>query len=301
MASDRRIDFSDIDTGLLRFCLQHGRVDGPTVIPDRDPNDYRWLREAFDSLEGDVQHMIKDVCTVQSFLSGSTVNMSEVEEALSSIQYYVEDIDNANDLEKINGIPPVVAVTTHANVSPAARSNALWVIATVAGNNPKGQASLLGHGALDATVTLLNNPDILRVKALSAVSAIVRDNLIGATRLLSLDPHLATLTTLVSDPDSGVQMRALLVLKHVLRLLPTLAESVGTIEFIHKISQCLAIINPDVRDRACELLLSMEPILRRLPRNEKTSLNNEIIKALAGMSPDEDKTQLNQLQALVMH
>lgn len=36
--NERPMDFKNIDTGLLKFCLQHGFVGQQTQLPQRDPN-----------------------------------------------------------------------------------------------------------------------------------------------------------------------------------------------------------------------------------------------------------------------
>lgn len=102
-------------------------------------------------------------------LTSSNATPEELCDALESLEYYVEDVDNANglvnqlnfkayvhssDLNKINGIGPVISLLH--NVSPGVRKNAALVIASVASNNPAGQAVMLQAGAVPALVEMIN-------------------------------------------------------------------------------------------------------------------------------------------------
>jgi len=87
----------------------------------------------------------------------------------------VEDIDNACNLSKVGGLPPLLATLRG---SPHARLRALAaeVVAAVVQNNPVAQAALLEAGALDAVLSCARGDvDVeARAKALLALSCLVR-------------------------------------------------------------------------------------------------------------------------------
>ncbi len=91
------MNLGSIDLGLLRFCLQLD--DGPAkgterVIPERDPEDYKWLRKALDSLKTDADRI---KCCVSNF-SRPDASPQDILLALEELHFLVEDIDNANGL-----------------------------------------------------------------------------------------------------------------------------------------------------------------------------------------------------------
>lgn len=82
-----------IDFALLKFCLEHN--DSPnlreTSIPNRDANDYAWLREVMDSLPDPVKQMKECIKIIENDTDEETIM-----HALEILQDLVEDIDNAN-------------------------------------------------------------------------------------------------------------------------------------------------------------------------------------------------------------
>jgi hsp70-interacting protein len=169
------MNFSAIDKGLLRFCLEHSdgpRHEIPSNIPQRDPADYVWLREALNNLEDDVQKMKRLV----EVLKKEDTKDTEKAYALEELQYLVEDIDNAQDLHKIEGYVPVLRLLSSPDTD--VRRWATWVISTCAQNNPWAQQRALEKGTLPRILNLLKTEkdEGVVAKALAAVSALLREN-----------------------------------------------------------------------------------------------------------------------------
>ncbi|KAM9976764.1 hypothetical protein ACTFIR_010610 [Dictyostelium discoideum] len=177
----------DIGPGLLKFCLTHS--DSPnlkeTVLPeDRDPKDYDWLRQAFDNLEDDAKKMKK---LLEIFDETKPENQSlSVEErenkyitSLETLQFYIEDIDNAGDFIKIGGIPVLIKLLTPLSGSSSGgdkvRADAATCLSTITQSEETIQAYLHSLGVLDLAVKQLQkeiNP-LVREKFLSLISSLL--------------------------------------------------------------------------------------------------------------------------------
>jgi len=121
------VNFGGIGLGLLRFCIQHsdGNI-GETDLSQygRDPADYQWLKDALGNLENDSQRMKKLVTKLKE-----CQNTTEIVYALEGIQYFVEDLDLANDLVKLDGLKLIVSFLTHENADVRRWSS--WLIASL--------------------------------------------------------------------------------------------------------------------------------------------------------------------------
>jgi len=99
----------NIPPGLIRFCLEHGDNPEAAVNPNRDPRDYEWLREALGNLESDYDKMKKIVSKLTE-LEGKEdeASIGRTIVSLEELQYYIEDIDNANELHKMGGLALII-------------------------------------------------------------------------------------------------------------------------------------------------------------------------------------------------
>jgi hypothetical protein len=97
--------------------------------------------------------------------------------ALEELIFFVEDLDNANDLRKLDSegraVATVVALLGHAD--PRVCHWAAWVVSTIAQNNPRGQADVLLAGAWPLLMKLLATEDAeyARNKEIGAISALM--------------------------------------------------------------------------------------------------------------------------------
>jgi hypothetical protein len=168
---------NSIDFALLRFCLQH--KDSPNLQEtkiERDPKDYEWLKNVFNSLPSVAKQIAKCVDTIAND-TDETNKILALEELLDM----VDDIDIANDLAKA-GLGEIAKAMTYQlgqNNENAIkiRERACWIMSTLAQNNPYCQNELLKQGVLPIVAQLYQSeihPKIVH-KLLSVVSAMVRD------------------------------------------------------------------------------------------------------------------------------
>jgi len=104
-------------------------------------------------------------------------NTNEVIYALEGIQYFVEDLDLAMNLVKLDGIKQIVSLLTHENADVRRWSS--WIVASLTQNNKNTQHILISqHDILNVlTKSILNETnDQVKDKQLYAISSVTSGN-----------------------------------------------------------------------------------------------------------------------------
>jgi len=203
----------NVNAALLKFCIEHS--DAPnlkeTKPPNRDPADYKWLREALDNLETDAEKMKK----LLKIITDPQSDRNKIIYSMEELQFYIEDLDNANDLDKIGGIVPIIAKLDDSDSE--IRYWAAYLLVTVVQNNPRGQTTVLERGALPKLVLLLEsetNNEVL-CKILSILSGLLRDHKLAQTKCIEAGVLERVINILERDNvNSKTKMRVVLVLRH---------------------------------------------------------------------------------------
>jgi len=136
--------------------------------------------------------------------------------ALEELEFYVEDMDNANDLAKIGGVQALLYCCSPERVEADLREATCGVLAACLQNNPTFQQAALSLGVPSVLLRLLLEEQEeaeaalpVRRKALYALSAMLRSSSEIATPLLE-EPGLVTmLVALSAHSDSKLRRRAL--------------------------------------------------------------------------------------------
>ncbi|KAI0000793.1 armadillo-type protein [Russula compacta] len=137
--------------------------------------------------------------------------------ALDDLEMLVENIDNANDLEKLRMWEPLQGLL--GSPSDDIKVQALWVIGTAVQNNPAAQKSYLTLDPLPTILSYLSSSarssKQLRSKALYALSGLLKHN------AASIVPFEAaggwdTLRGALSDSDISVRRKAAFLLNILL-------------------------------------------------------------------------------------
>ncbi|XP_024310416.1 hsp70 nucleotide exchange factor FES1, partial [Brachypodium distachyon] len=111
-------------------------------------------------------------------LNNSSISLEDRQRALQELLILVEPIDNANDLDKIGGLVPVIQDLNNANEE--IRITSAWVLGTASQNNVLVQNQILGYGALGKLVKMGYSKSTKEAaKAMFAISALIRDNVNG--------------------------------------------------------------------------------------------------------------------------
>ncbi|XP_068208032.1 hsp70-binding protein 1 [Palaemon carinicauda] len=178
--------------GLLNFCTQiTAREDTtrPTDISQLDPERRAFLEEALAGMTVDVVKKLAESVKVL-FEDAVTIpgeNIEEQEEALDTISEYVEDLNYAKDLHNMGGFPALFQCldSPHASL----RANAANVIGVVCQNNLYCQSKMLALNPIPTLLHMMDNDSNkqARVKALFALSCLVRGYTDGERKFLELD------------------------------------------------------------------------------------------------------------------
>ncbi|XP_059658377.1 uncharacterized protein LOC132304643 isoform X2 [Cornus florida] len=111
-------------------------------------------------------------------LNNSSLALEDRHRALQELLVLVEPIDNANDLHKLGGLAVVIGELN--NDDPEIRKTAAWILGKASQNNPVVQKQVLELGALPKLMKMVKASFIEEaIKALYAVSALIRNNLDG--------------------------------------------------------------------------------------------------------------------------
>ncbi|KAK5581018.1 hypothetical protein RB653_001045 [Dictyostelium firmibasis] len=201
----------DIGPGLLKFCLTHS--DSPnlkeTVLPEgRDPKDYDWLRQAFDNLEDDAKKMKK---LLEVFDDSKEENQSLSKEerekkyitSLETLQFYIEDIDNAGDFIKIGGITVLIKLLSDSRENgDKVRADAATCLSTITQSEETIQAYLHSLGVLELAVKQLQKEisPLVREKFLSLISSLLSYEIKNSNFDKSILNTIVELTTTFLSP-----------------------------------------------------------------------------------------------------
>ena len=211
---------NSIDFALLRFCLEHN--DSPNLQEtkiERDPKDYEWLKNVFNSLPSVAKQIAKCMDTIANDTDESNKIL-----ALEELLDMVDDIDIANDLAKagLGEIAKAMVYQLGQNHENAIkiREQACWVMSTLAQNNPYCQNELLKQGVLPIVAQLYQSETHPKVqqKILSIVSAMARDFPEGLgffAKEENKEKLCAKLLEHVNSPEAQLQVKAIVVIKHL--------------------------------------------------------------------------------------
>lgn len=113
---------------------------------------------------------------ITHYIVADNSTVGEIGAALDNLEYYVHQIDNGVDLDKIGGLKPVVHLLNHSNEDIQER--AANVIGAATQNNKAVQSAVLNYGGLRLLVQMLHQEKkpLTKKKALFALSAAVRQN-----------------------------------------------------------------------------------------------------------------------------
>ncbi|EGN94660.1 hypothetical protein SERLA73DRAFT_187708 [Serpula lacrymans var. lacrymans S7.3] len=138
--------------------------------------------------------------------------------ALDNLEMLVENIDNANNLEKLKMWEPLQNLLTIPSSSEPLKTQTLWVIGTALQNNPSAQTSYLSLSPLPTLLSLLppsSNSSQTRSKALYALSGLLKHNA-PAVRALGAADGWSALQTTLEDSDISVRRKTAFMLNTLL-------------------------------------------------------------------------------------
>ncbi|XP_055802258.1 hsp70 nucleotide exchange factor FES1 [Solanum dulcamara] len=222
---DEEIDggFSSLD-GMLQWAIGHS---DPGVLKERSEVAQRMSPEELNNRQTELKELMEklkmpsDAQLMQiavNDLDNSSLPLEHHLRALEELLVLVEHIDNAIDLQKLGGFSVLIRVLNHSE--PEIRTAAAWVLGKASQNNPIVQKQVLELGSLTMLMKMMKSHTTEEaVKALFAISALIRNNLKGQT-LFYQEAGDTMLQEVLSNSNLDIRLH-----KKSLFLIADLAES----------------------------------------------------------------------------
>lgn len=244
---------SGIDLALLRFALQH--TDSPNLHETqltRNPEEYEWLKKALNNLENDAQKMKKLLEIVKKEESSREQKVAALEE----LQFYVEDLDNANDFVTIGGLPIVAQLLEDPN--EAIQFWALWILGTLVQNNPKVQQHASQQAVMDSTLRLLKNETShsVKEKALFALTGLMKEAPHEQQKFLDQN-GLHVLSSFLSHPNPSTRMKTAHLLNQLVTTHPGVIALFVSPQLLAPVMAMAEDPDLDAREKAVTLLVKL--------------------------------------------
>ncbi|KAK7467606.1 hsp70 nucleotide exchange factor fes1 [Stygiomarasmius scandens] len=218
---------------LLRWGIQNSTSGGDAPPPaprqDLDPG-------VIDMILGksDAEQMKEDMAVATDYQRSE----DERVDALDHLEMLIEQIDNANNLEKLKMWEPLHSLLTSDSSTDPVILQALWVIGTALQNNPAAQDSYLKLNPLPTLTSFLDpsnssTPQV-RSKVIYALSGLLKHN---APALASLDKEgtdgWAKLRQGLQDPDISVRRKVAFLLSTLLTPTESTSSSSSSTSNLH--------------------------------------------------------------------
>uniref|UniRef100_H3AMA3 Nucleotide exchange factor SIL1 n=1 Tax=Latimeria chalumnae TaxID=7897 RepID=H3AMA3_LATCH len=132
------------------------------------------LKKEFEELNMLIETDFQIITKLVNKLNGSSSTLDEKIAALYDLEFYVHQIDNAQDLVSLGGLQLVINALN--NTEDVLKEHAAFVLGSALSSNPKVQIEAMEAGALQKLIILLATEQSLTVKkkALYAVSSMLR-------------------------------------------------------------------------------------------------------------------------------
>ncbi|XP_063040261.1 hsp70-binding protein 1 [Engraulis encrasicolus] len=238
--------------GVLRLAVEAGSAsEGPMPHEPLSEETKAWLRQALaEACKGQMDEVeqMKECIKVlradwnagrQRDAEDGEEGEEEQESALELLSDLCENLDNARDLMKLGGLDLCVS-SLLCHPQSGIRWRAAQLIASCAQNMPEVQSHLLGLGALKTLLQLTDhdpNPTV-RVKALYAVSCLVREIEEGLPEFLTQDGFSVLMRGMQSDNEKLRTKSAFLLLN----LLTAHPENKDTVLAMGMVQQLVSVL-----------------------------------------------------------
>ncbi|KAJ7955537.1 hsp70 nucleotide exchange factor FES1-like [Quillaja saponaria] len=215
--------FSSLD-GMLQWAIGHS---DPVKLKERAEDFQRLSPSELNQRQMDVKELMEKLKTPSDAqlmkiaiddLKNSSLSLEDRYRALQELLALVEPIDNANDLNKLGGL--LVVMEELSNPDPDIRTIAAWILGKASQNNPVVQEQVLELGALAKLMKMVKSSFAEEaIKALYAVSALIRNSLVGQ-ELFYAETGSVMLQDILRNASIDIRLRM-----RVVSLVGDLAES----------------------------------------------------------------------------
>jgi len=179
--------------------------------------------------------------------------------ALDNLEMFVESIDNANDLAKLQMWRPLHDLLSSPSSSPAIVTQTLWVIGTALQNNPSAQISYLSLEPIPILLSFIK-PETAsastRSKAVYALSGLLKLNA-AAVRALG-DEGWANLRVALKDSDIKVRRKAAFLLNTLLLQTDEPSATTASPQIVHANSHASMLSDPSAASTSALALRALK-------------------------------------------
>lgn len=257
---------------LLNFCVQNTATEGAGSASSAsiDPERKKWLEEAMASMTvSPVEEMQKNLKMIQDTLdqenetaggqAPSEEACSTLESAIENITEYVGSIDCAKDFLKIGGFDVLDKLLNFR--SGPVQSKACELIAELVQNNPYCQQPVVQHLKRLLVLVDTTGEEAVRLKALYAVSCLVRHNLPAYLDFEKEDGFSVLLRALQSD-SSKLKAKACFLLSS---LCSQQEKSRGTLIGMGFVEQLAVLLEQEQGPHREHLLATLDTLVTECP------------------------------------
>jgi len=244
--------------GLLKFALQGTKNEDPTTMTPMSEERKQWLEEA---LKGMSVNIVDELTSALRTLNPERLqNLEEdpkaMEEALEIITDYVDSIDTANDFHKIGGF--FVLIPCLNSPHPSIRWRCGELIATISQNNPYCQTHLLSEGVLPVLLKIVENDvdNQSRIKALYAVSCLIRENAQAQTAFINCDGFSSLLRALQTSVEK-LRVKAAFLLTCLCNENPAFKDTLCKMGFVEQFVALLQREHDSTHEHLLSALLAL--------------------------------------------
>ncbi|XP_043915562.1 hsp70-binding protein 1 isoform X2 [Protopterus annectens] len=222
--SDQNRQYSHSLQGLLQMAVAAGTTapEASGTMQQMSEEQKKWLQEAIaDAFKGQLDE-IQQIKASLEILKKDTETVEEDEEdeekanALDLISDLCENLDNASDFCKLDGMRLIVERYLDCPESEL-RWRAAHLVGTCSQNNPSVQEHVLSLETMTRLINLLDQDacELVRIKALFAISCLVREQESGLRKFLDQD-GFSVLMRAMQSSISKLKVKAAFLLQNIL-------------------------------------------------------------------------------------
>lgn len=249
---------------LLRFAMEATKAEdapGGSEVTPMDEERRRFLEEALKSLTVDIPKVLQrgikiltNTELIKSVQLGQEIP-DDIRAAFNNMMEFVDDIDVANDFQKLGGF--AVFPICYGSENEGIRTRASELLAEVCQNNPQCQARVLEYGLLNVLLHLANSEKgFALAKCILAISSAIREFDPGCRELIA-QGGCDTLANALGHLHIAARTKAAFLIRYLCTNYPAAKE-----KFIqHNVVKIIAEQIKSGRDGSSEHLLSILPIL----------------------------------------
>ncbi|XP_057716551.1 hsp70-binding protein 1 [Corythoichthys intestinalis] len=253
--------------GVLQLAIDAGSgAEGPAPVEPISEERSVWLREALAEVCKGQMDEVEQMKQCLAILNKEEVNgvgdgdeedEDERESAFELLSDLCENLDNARDLMVLGGLDLCVSRYL-CHVQSRLRWSAAQLIAACAQNMPQVQDHLLKISALPKLLQLTDSDPhpTVRVKALYAVSCLVREQDAGLAAFLSLDGFSVLMRGMQSEHEK-LQTKSAFLLLNLLTSHPEQKDTVVSMGMVQQLVSVLRSAHSPVHEHVLGALCSL--------------------------------------------